>query len=304
MPRTKIILNPNAGKGYGGTPRPDLERVLHRLGVQFDLVETTHPGHAIELAREAVLQGYEIIAAVGGDGTTNEVVNGMMAVAHQNPMGTLACIPAGSGNDFAVMNGTATNLEVACQALAAGQTQVIDLGRVKLDGAIERYFDNAVGTGFDALVVLETRRMTRLRGMALYLPAVLKTIFLTMHIPAVEMTIDGLTEQIRPLMVVACNGPREGSTFHLTPDALYDDGLLDILIAREVSKLEMLALIPRFMKGTHLSHKAVSTVQARRVTLRSDDPLYVHADGEILNDHSHLVEIEVLPYALRMISSF
>ena len=151
MPRTKIILNPNAGKGYGATLRPDLEKVLRRLGVQFDLVETTHTGHAIELASEAVLQGYETIAAVGGDGTTNEVVNGMMAVANQSPMGTLACIPAGSGNDFAVMNGTATNLEVACQAIAAGQTQVIDLGRVKLDGTIERYFDNAVGTGFDVM---------------------------------------------------------------------------------------------------------------------------------------------------------
>jgi YegS/Rv2252/BmrU family lipid kinase len=304
MPRTKIILNPNAGKGYGATIRPDLEKVLRRLGVQFDLVETTHTGHAIELASEAVQQGYDIIAAVGGDGTTNEVVNGMMAAANQNPMGTLACIPAGSGNDFAVMNGTATNLEVACQAIADGRTQVIDLGHLRLDGQIERYFDNAVGTGFDALVVLETRRMTHLRGMAMYLPAVLKTIFLTMHIPSVEMSVDGRTEQVRPLMVVACNGPREGSTFHLTPDALYDDGLLDILIAREVSKLEMLALMPRFMKGTHLSHRAVSTVQARQLTLKSSDPLYVHVDGEILNDHSHTVEIEVIPHALRMISSF
>jgi diacylglycerol kinase (ATP) len=304
MPLTKVILNPRAGKGHGATLRPDIERLLSKYGVAFDLVETMHSGHAIDLARQAILDGYEIIVAAGGDGTTHEVVNGMMLEAKQSPMGTLACIPAGSGNDFAVMNGTATNLDVACQAIAAGHTQVIDVGRVILDGQIERYFDNTVGTGFDALVVLETRRMTHLRGMALYLPAVLKTIFLTMHIPTVEMTIDETSERIRPLMVVACNGPREGSTFHLTPDALYDDGLLDILIAREISKLEMLALVPRFMNGTHLNHKAVSTVRARHVVLRSEDRLYVHADGEILSDYAHTVEIEIIPHALRMISSF
>jgi len=304
MPNTKIILNPKAGKGYGGTIRPEIERTLRHLGVSFDLVETTHTGHAINLAREAVLQGYETIVAVGGDGTANEVVNGMMLAGNTSPVGTLACIPAGSGNDFAVMNGTATNLDLACRAIAAGQTQIIDVGQVTLDGQIERYFDNAVGMGFDALVVIETRKFKHLRGIAMYLPAVLKTIFLTMHIPSVELTIDGRSEHMRPLMVVACNGPREGSTFHLTPDALYDDGLLDMLLANEVSKLEMLALLPRFMKGTHLSHRAVSTVRARHVTLRSEEPLYVHVDGEILNDHSHTIDIRVLPRALRMISSF
>ncbi|MGI6367508.1 MAG: diacylglycerol/lipid kinase family protein [Anaerolineae bacterium] len=304
MPRTKIILNPNAGRGYGRSVRPEIERNLTQLGVSFELVETTHVGHGISLASEAVRDGFEIIVAVGGDGTTNEVVNGLMLASPERPAGTLACIPAGSGNDFAVMNGMATNLDIACRAIAAGNTQVIDVGRVSLDGQPPRYFDNAVGTGFDALVVMETRKMNRLRGMAMYIPAVLKTIFLTMRTPTVQVTIDGNTEQVRPLMVVALNGPREGSTFHLTPDALYDDGLLDVLVADEVSKLEMLTLLPRFMNGTHLSHRAVRTLRAQRITLRSEDPLFVHVDGEILNEHSHEVEVEILPHALRMISSF
>ncbi|NLT74576.1 MAG: diacylglycerol kinase family lipid kinase [Chloroflexi bacterium] len=304
MPGTKIILNPNAGKGHGASVRPDIERTLSRLGVAHDLVQTEYTGHAIALAKAAVLDGYETIVAVGGDGTTHEVVNGMMSVANRNPMGTLACIPAGSGNDFAVMNGTATNLEIACQAIAAGKTQDIDLGIVRLDGKVERYFDNAVGVGFDALVVLETRKMTRVRGMAMYLPAVLKTIFVTMTSPAVRTTIDGCVEELRPLMFVACNGPREGGAFHLAPDARYDDGLLDLVIARQVTRLEMLALVPRFLQGTHLSHRAVSTLQARTATLVSDEPLYVHVDGEILADHAHEIEIEIVPRALRMISAF
>jgi len=304
MPSTKIILNPTSGRGHGATLRPEIEQVLTRLGVPYDLVETTHPGHAIELARQAKIDGYETLVSVGGDGTTHEVVNGMMSVADTFPIGTLACIPAGSGNDFAVMNGTPTNVEVACQAIAAGNTQVIDIGRVVLDERIQRYFDNAVGTGFDALVVLETRRMRHLRGMAMYVPAVIRTILITLHVPTIQMTIDGVSEELRPLMVVACNGPREGSTFHLAPAALYDDGLVDMVIAREVSKLEMFALLPRFMQGTHLTHRAVSTVRARQVSLRSQDPLYVHVDGEILCDHAHSVEIEMIPHALRMISAF
>ncbi len=302
MPKTKIILNPNAGKGHGSLIAPEIRETLHSLGVDFDLVQTEGIGHAIDLACEARREGYETIVAVGGDGTTHEVVNGMMCQVNGHPVGTLGCIPAGSGNDFAVMNGTPTDVIEACKAVARGHSQVVDLGCVTIDGTIRRYFDNAVGIGFDGLVVKETRRIKRLRGIALYLPAVLKTIFVTMQVPRIELTVDGSLRELDAIMLVACNGPREGGTFHLAPDARYDDGLLNLVIAEKVSRLEMLAMVPRFIRGTHLSHRAVSTLTARVIEMRSDDPLHVHVDGEILSDIAHHVRIEVIPDSLRMIT--
>jgi YegS/Rv2252/BmrU family lipid kinase len=304
MPKTMVIVNPNAGKGYGAKISPQIATSLQRLGVAFDLVQTRGVGDAIELARVAAAQGYETIVAVGGDGTTHEVINGIMADANGHPTATLGCIPAGSGNDFAVMNGAPTDLHEACQVIANGHSQVVDLGLVTIDGSLRRYFDNAVGIGFDGMVTMETRKVKHLRGMALYLPVVLKTIFLTLTTPHVELTIDGQTQKLEALMLVVCNGPREGGAFHLAPEALFDDGLLDIVIAKRVPRLEMLALVPRFMRGTHLSHRAVSTVRGHSVEVRSQEPLYMHVDGEVLVEHAHHVQIEVVPAALRMMARY
>ncbi len=304
MPKTMVIVNPNAGKGYGATIIPEIERCLRRQGLVFDLVRTRGIGDAIEIASLASTQGYETIVAVGGDGTTHEVINGMMIHSNGHPTGTLACIPAGSGNDFAVMNGAPSDVHEACDVIAAGQTQVVDLGLLTIDGSLQRYFDNTVGIGFDGMVVIETRKIKHLRGIALYLPAVLKTIFISMKIPHVELTLDGEAQELDALMLTICNGPREGGTFHLAPEARFDDGVLDVVIARAVSRLEMLRLVPRFMRGTHLTHPAVSTERARKIEIRSDDPLHLHVDGEILIDYAHEIQIEVVPSALRMLSRY
>lgn len=304
MRKIKVILNPNAGKGYGRKIAPHIEQTLRTLQLPFELEKTRARGDAIALAHQAALDGYETIVAVGGDGTTHEVVNGIMSAVNGYPAGNLACIPAGSGNDFAVMNGTPTDVEEACHAIAQGHTQLVDLGRVTIDGKIQRYFDNAVGIGFDALVTKETYRMKYLRGIALYLPAVLKTIFLTMQPPHVELVLDGEPRELDALMLVVCNGPREGGAFHLAPDALYDDGWFNLVIARKVPRLEMLRMVPLFLRGTHLSHPAVSTLKAKQIEVRSDEPLHIHVDGEILCDYAHHVKIEMIPKAMRMITRF
>ncbi len=304
MSKTLVIVNPNAGKGYGAKIAPEIAHSLGRLGHAFDLVQTRGVGNAIELARVAAAQGYETIVAVGGDGTTHEVINGIMADANGHPTATLGCIPAGSGNDFAVMNGAPTDLHEACEVIANGHSQTVDVGLVTIDGKVRRYFDNAVGIGFDGMVTMETRKVKHLRGMALYLPVVLKTIFLTLRTPRVELSIDGEVQDVEVLMLVVCNGPREGGTFHLAPEALFDDGVFDIVLAKRIPRLEMLALVPRFMRGTHLSHRAVSTLKGHRIEVRSEDPLYFHVDGEILVDHAHHVQIEIVPAALRMLARF
>jgi YegS/Rv2252/BmrU family lipid kinase len=282
---------------------PVIRRCLKGLSMDFDLVHTSEAGEAIALAGQAVDDGFDTIVAVGGDGTSHEVINGMMSRANGGPMGTFATIPAGSGNDFAAMNGMPSDIESACNMIAEGRARVIDLGRVTIDGVITRYFDNTIGIGFDGLVVKETQKFRWLRGMLLYLVVVLKTIFLTMRPSRSEITCDGRTFRATPLMVVISNGPREGGSFMVAPDARYDDGVFDLIIAETMSRLEMLTMIPRFMKGTHLSHRRIEAIRAGHIVIQSQDPLHIHVDGEILCEEAHHVEVQIVPGTLSVIGA-
>lgn len=305
MPRLKVIVNPTAGRGYGARVSRAIAEHLHALGADFGLVHTAYAGQAIQLAQQAVEQGYDIVVAVGGDGTAHEVVNGMMAAhngAGEQMKPALACIPAGNGNDFATMNGASHDVQAACEMIVRGVTHPVDVGRVTLDGAITRYFSNAVGIGFDALVTMETYRHRHLRGMALYIPVVLKTIFQTMQPTRLEILCDQQEIHRTTLATIIANGPREGGSFLVAPAARCDDGLLDLMMADDMSRLSMLAMVPRFMRGTHVKHRLVSIRQARRIVISSVDPLYTHVDGEVLTpDPVHHVEIQVIPGCLRMI---
>ncbi|MBN1401458.1 MAG: diacylglycerol kinase family lipid kinase [Anaerolineae bacterium] len=301
MPNIKVIVNPQAGRGYGRHIVPKIHACLKELHLSYDLVYTQAPGHAIELAQEAHRQGFEIIAGVGGDGTSNEIVNGLMAQANGLPAGTLACIPAGSGNDFAAMNGVPSDVEAACRLIARSQTRYVDVGYLTIDGEKSLFFDNTVGIGFDGLVSKETRRYKHVRGLALYLPVVIKTILVTLQPIHARIDIDDETIEQDAMMLIISNGPREGHTFLVAPNARCDDGLLDVIIVENMSKLGMFGILPRFMAGTHLSDPRVKERKARKVCIASEDLLHVHVDGEIPCDAAHRVEAEILPQRLRII---
>jgi len=301
MEALQIILNPLAGRRHATKVMSELAQALSAANVPHIVHQTERPGHAIALARGLVDAGHLRLAAVGGDGTAHEVINGIMASQRGDHLVELACVPAGSGNDFALMNGLSADVQHACETIVFGHSRLIDLGKIVLDGTITRYFDNAVGVGFDGLVCMETRRNTRARGLALYLPAVLKTIFFTLRAPQSKITIDGSTMDAAPLMVTVCNGPREGGGFVLAPDARFDDGELDLVMVGHVNRVQMLMLVPRFLQGTHLSHPAVSKRTMREMTMTSPDPLYTHVDGEVLTEIAHSIEITVVPQCLRLI---
>ena len=303
MTKIKVILNPNAGRGYGARLSPRIAECLVERKIDFDLVHTRGPGHAIELAQQASSDGYDTIIAVGGDGTSHEVVNGLMAEANGATVGTLGWVPAGSGNDFAATTGTPADLDAACDLIAQGATRVVDVGHITIDGTIKRYFDNTVGIGFDGLACMETYKHHKLRGMALYLPVVLKTIFLTLRPVRAAITLDDrVLEPSRLMMGVVANGPREGGSFLVAPNALCNDGLLDIILVEQMSRLRMLSMVPRFMKGSHLSDRLISETRAKHMVIRSEDPLYVHVDGEVFTEEAHEIELETFPGALRVIS--
>ncbi len=291
----KLIANPIAGRGRGREALPAAEEALRRQGLQFVTEVTSRPLEAMEIARQAAEEGYQLVVAMGGDGTSHEVANGLLS--SDNSEVALGLIPIGTGNDFASMFDTPTDLEAVARRLGEGKTRLIDIGRVG-----DRYFVNALGIGFDALVSVEALKIQHfLSGLPLYLAAV----FITLkeyQIPHITVEFDGERLSMPMTLLCVANGKREGGGFLLTPDAENDDGLFDICLARGLGRLGILRLLPEAIKGTHVDKEPVTMARAKRVILDSPDPLPVHADGEILYTDAHHLEIEIIPRRLRVIT--
>jgi YegS/Rv2252/BmrU family lipid kinase len=300
MGPVKVILNPTAGRGYGARAEPELRRWLNAEGVDFDLVRTEGPWHAAELAKCAADDGFQTIVGAGGDGTANEVINGLMTASQNGATQRMGVVPAGSGSDFASGIGLPLDLREACRRIACEQVKTIDLGRVTIPGEEPRYFGNVVGVGFDGAVVIETLKMKRLRGLPLYLLAVLKTIFLNFEPPLMTISYNGQQMELPATLVSVANGPREGGGFVIAPNARPDDGLLDLCIAREVSRLTMLRLLPHFLRGTHTDLDPITMDQTEAVTISSPDGLVAHIDGEVLCTDAPQIRCEILPDVLEV----
>jgi diacylglycerol kinase (ATP) len=297
MKEIMVIANPVAGHGNGAKVLPALRHYLTEGGLDFDLVCTTRPLEAIELAKQAVTDGYRTTVAAGGDGTVHEVLNGLRAATDDNQVaGTLGIIPIGSGNDIAHMVGIPENLLEACRCLAEGQNRVIDMGRLD-----DRYFANNIGMGFDAMVSIVSRRIKYLHGFPMYFLAVLQTVFIYYKAPTVSITHDDQTTTQPILMATIGNGTRHGGGFFVTPLAEVDDGWLDLCIAREVSRPRIFALIPHFMRGTHVDKPPVTMLRCKRAVVTCDSGLAVHVDGEIYAEAARRLEIEILPQQLRVV---
>jgi diacylglycerol kinase (ATP) len=306
MTRYKIIVNPIAGRGGGVRAAPQVEALLRGYGLDFDLVRTRQPWQAADLARQAVADGYGCVVAVGGDGTSNEVLNGLMRAKFEG-VGTCAMgiLCVGRGNDFAYGVGIPQDLDMACNVLAQGHRRWIDVGWVAGGLFPEgRFFGNGVGIGFDAVVGFEAVKMTWLHGFASYLVAVLKTVFLYYSAPPTSIEYDGQTITQPSLMISIMNGRRMGGGFLMAPEGKIDDGLFDLCIAAEVSRTRIFGLIPHFLRGTQASQEPIRTGRARIVVVTAlGGALPAHADGETLCTDGQRLEFELLPRQIEVISA-
>lgn len=300
----KIIVNPTSGRGEGGQSVTQIETLLRNHGLNYEIVLTERPWHAAELAQQAAQAGFDVVVSAGGDGTLNEVLNGLMAAkARGGQSPALGVICVGRGNDFAFSMNIPAGLEAGCQALADDHRKSIDVGRVT--GGLYpqgRYFGNGVGIGFDAVVGFEALKLKRLHGFPSYLVAALKTIFLYFQAPQVQIAFDGQQIELPALMVSIMNGRRMGGGFMMAPQGHSDDGLLDICIARQVSRPQIFGLIPKFMQGTQDEHPAIQRVltAALRVTALQG-VLPAHADGETLCTDGTELTLELLPRQIELI---
>ena len=300
----RIIVNPTSGRGAGERSIPIIETQLKSTGVDFDLQRTERPWHAAELARQAALDGIPVVAGAGGDGTANEVINGLMLAKEQGTGETaFGMLPVGRGNDFAFSMGLPVDLESACCSLAQDCRRWIDIGRVTGgDYPQGRYFGNGIGVGFDAVVGFVALKMTRLSGFPSYIAAALETIFLYYKAPRIHLQTDESAFDQRCIMVSIMNGRRMGGGFMMAPDSRSDDGLLDLCIARQVSRLRIIRLIPHFMQGDQAAQPEICTIRTRTLTVTAlDGVLPAHADGETLCESGQQLSIELLPRQLRLV---
>ncbi len=312
MTDTLAIFNPVAGRGVAARLQPTIVETLRRYDVDFDAVDTTGRGEGPRLAREAVETGYRTIIAVGGDGIVHEVVNGLMEAGAGPDDVTLSVTPAGSGNDFVKMiDLPAQDVAAACHRISQGHTRLVDVGRIsKLisDGRAmfstedgrPGHFVNMLGIGFTALAAHESQRIDWLTGIPLYLVSAIRTLALTYRTPHMDIDLDGNLVSQRNTEVAVANGRCQGGGFWLTPDAEVDDGWFDIAIARGLSRVGILRLIPEVMQGTHTDMASITMARARYVTIDTTCPLPVQADGEILAPRATRMELEIMPQALRV----
>lgn len=303
MPRIKVIFNPAADRGHARELGPHIRSWLSENG-EVDWVETSQPGEAIQLAARACEEGYDIIAAAGGDGTAQEVVNGLMN--GEGGRAALGLIPIGSGNDFAWMLGMPRahdrpTLQEAIRRICVGRTRLIDLGRICSDANHCRYFGNGVGIGFDGIVNIESRKLTWARGFLMYGLAVLQTMLWYYYAPRTVIELDHQRIERPTMMISVTNGRRFGGGFYVAPQAEADDGQLDVCMVEQVSRIEMLKLIPLFMKGTQATNPHVHMMRAKRVTVRCEEGYAVHADGEIYATCAQTLTMEILPHKLRVV---
>jgi YegS/Rv2252/BmrU family lipid kinase len=305
MTRYKIILNPAAGHGNGKLALPRVKECLDQLHLDYDLTVTDRAGQTTGLARQSAEEGYDVVVAAGGDGTINEVANGLMAfklAGHQPP--ALGILPVGRGNDFAHSLSLPIEVDKACQALADNRRRPIDIGKVTGGKVPEGlYFCNCVGIGFDAVVTIEVVKLPRWGGFASFMYAVIKTIFLYTRPPLADINIDGEVITQRSLMISIMNGRQLGSGAFITaPDSKPDDGLLDICIAAQMNLLQILHIMPLFFKGTQVNEKTIKMRRGVHITVTArDGSLAAHTDGEMISFDDKSLAVELLPRQLDLI---
>ncbi len=296
-PSVCVIFNPAAGRGRA---RQRLDALAPSWRSPVEFWPTERPGHAVELGRRAAERGFSIVAAAGGDGTVHEVANGVLQAGRHDVC--FAVLPLGSADDYAYSLRQDLAGPTADPGQGQGQGRWVDVGVIRTDQGLERFFVCCLGLGFGPCVTVESRRVRWLQGQFLYGFAALRAIWY--HWGHLDMTarLDGESLAAHPtLMISVMLGRREGG-FMMAPQARLDDGWFDLLHVGELTRWEAIRLIPSLTSsGPPRDHPKLGFHQGRRLQVESRQPLVIHADSEILcrkEDRVHRVEVELLPLRL------
>jgi len=300
-----VIFNPTAGKGNALKKLPNIQKFLEDNNLKFKIYITERIGHAIDLAAELCKIPNNATIAAGGDGTINEVINGLMKAKNKKLEFTpiFGVLPIGRGNDFAFGAGIPSSLEVCLKALLDRNFQLIDIGLIKGgDYPTGRYFGNGIGVGFDTIVGLEAAKMKHIHGAAGYMIGALKTLITYPAAPEIEMEINGEKGIYTPALVSIMNGRRMGGAFFMAPNGKNNDGLLNLCMTQQGTRLKLLQTMLHYTKGTQDSLENTKTALISSITLKAiKGGMATHADGESVCEKGKLLEISCIHNALNII---
>lgn len=290
--KTCVIVNPTADRGRAFQR---LEELRRRFDAEATFLPTQGPGHAEELAGQAVRDGYTVVAAAGGDGTAHEVANGILRAGRTDVV--LGVYPIGSANDYAY------SLGLKLTDLLNRDTPIrirhVDVGLVMAETGRERYFINGLGLGFNGAVTQEAERIRRLRGFPLYALAFVKALCFRYRLQDMEIQIDQEVRRVAVFALSLAIGKREGHLL-VAPQAVPDDGLFEYILAGPLSRWQVLRNLPRLATGRPLPTDlpGLWLGQCRTVKLHATTPLLVHLDGEFFcvpNDNICSLDVRILP---------
>ena len=296
--RLLLILNPTAGKGKAGQHQGEIESLLRAAGADYDLRLTERPGHATEIARTAGSEGYAVAVAGGGDGTVNEVINGLIQAGLEGrPVCELGVLPVGRGNDFAYGADIPGGLAESIAVLVGTYSRPLDVGLIKGGDYPEgKYFGNGIGIGFDTIVGLEAAKMRRVQGFMAYVLGALRTFVIYPLAPQVRVSFNGSKIEQKSHQISIMNGKRMGGTFFMAPQAHNDDGQLDLCMAGELSRSSMISLMVHYTKGTQARHPSIRIDRSASYRIKAlSGGLIIHADGETICTDGKEVLVDCLP---------
>ncbi len=292
-----MILNPYSNRWGAKEHWPEAAAALQRAGVDFEFRESSQPGGGITLAEEAARQGFSPIISAGGDGALGDVLNGLYRADSSGVLGPVGVIPLGTANDLVRNLGLPLDLNSAAEAIAAGNTRRIDLGK-----ANEWVFHNNSAVGLEPVVTQWNERMVNLKGMLRYLVAALRAIASGPRWMGHLIWDDG--EYEGPITLVSVgNCPVTGGMFRMAPAADPQDGRLTFVYAFAASRLKMLSLLPRAINGSYVDDPAAHQHHTTKlqITLTSGSPIQL--DGELRSTNLTQVEYSALPARLDILSS-
>jgi YegS/Rv2252/BmrU family lipid kinase len=300
-----VVLNPTAGKGKAAKQHPKIERFLRESGRDFEIYLTKGPGDALETVRNLSMGENDVVVAAGGDGTCNEVVNGLLKRPPSSAPPLFGILPIGRGNDFSATPGIPQDVEKALQLLIDSNVRRLGAGLVKggfFPGG--RYFVNGIGIGFDTKVGFEAAKLKIKSGISYAIGALIMVARYDPS-PVLQIRFDDNEVTLPAVLVSVVNGRRMGGSFFMGPDALLDDGLLDICyVQHQKSRFTLLKIISHYTKGTQGECEGVNFGRGSRFHLKAlEGGMAAHCDGETVCYDGKELEITCIPGALRLIGA-
>lgn len=300
--RILFIINPIAGKGHGESIIPKIKAIIAAKRINSEVIITEKKGHASQLASEHSGK-FDVITAVGGDGTISEVVNGFKTIDNN----ILGIIPCGSGNDFARTIHINESIESDINTIVhLNKIKALDLGEARIttqdNQVLNVRFLNSFGLGFDALVTKIIQKSTYLRGLPLYLSAVFKALFIY-NSSEITAKFDNDYISGKKLVIAIGNGPTAGGGFKLNPTADPMDGLLDACIINELSKPRILVELPKAIFGIHTKLPFVKMVKFSSAEIECEQPVHVHADGDLVGDNIIRIKLGVSASKINVVTN-